>query len=294
MNAGCRADRHTRSQTGGGAVLYTSVTVSIVSLQIGPNVMPRSTQSIIHVPKTAELVAQQLRRRIVRNELTEGDALPPEAQLMEEFGVSRPTLREAFRVLEAESLIIIRRGSRGGARVRTPDIGVAARYAALLLQHRGITVKDVYDARLALEPAAAGALAERRNNRAAIAQLQAVLDEEEATLDDRAAHGIASVKFHQKLVEVAGNDTIAILVGMLHEIIEEHIALVTSGPDESRPGTHPRRTREAGWKAHAKLIKLVRAGDGAAAEEFWRIHMEAAGKLLFRNLGAKTVVDLMG
>src|SRR5947207_2228594 len=100
------------------------------------------TTQQVRVPKTAELVAAQLRRQIVRGELKEGDALPPEAALMEQFGVSRPTLREAFRVLESESLISIRRGSRGGARVHTPNGEVAARHAGLLLQVRGTTLGD--------------------------------------------------------------------------------------------------------------------------------------------------------
>jgi DNA-binding FadR family transcriptional regulator len=50
----------------------------------------------------AELVADRIRRQIIRGEVRAGDALPPETALMESFGVSRPTLREAFRVLEAE------------------------------------------------------------------------------------------------------------------------------------------------------------------------------------------------
>ncbi len=80
----------------------------------------------VRVPKTAELVASSLRRQIIRRELVEGDALPPEADLMERFGVSRPTLREAFRVLESESLITVRRGSRGGAQIHAPDMTVPA------------------------------------------------------------------------------------------------------------------------------------------------------------------------
>src|SRR3954454_24717649 len=55
------------------------------------------------VRKTAELVARSLRRQIISGELGQGEALPPESALMEQFGVSRPTLREAFRVLESES-----------------------------------------------------------------------------------------------------------------------------------------------------------------------------------------------
>ena len=70
----------------------------------------------VRVPKVAELVAAEIRRLIVRGEVEEGAALLPESELMVEFGVSRPTLREAFRILESESLISVTRGSRGGAR----------------------------------------------------------------------------------------------------------------------------------------------------------------------------------
>jgi DNA-binding FadR family transcriptional regulator len=85
----------------------------------------------------AELVAQQLRRQIIRGELPEGAALPSEAALMTRFGVSRPTLREAFRVLESEGLINVRRGAHGGARVQVPSGEAAARYAGLVLEFRG-------------------------------------------------------------------------------------------------------------------------------------------------------------
>ena len=82
---------------------------------------------IVRAPKTAELIAGRLRRQIVRGELKEGDTLPPELALMGQFGVSRPTLREAFRILETESLICVRRGARGGAQVTAPELSVAAR-----------------------------------------------------------------------------------------------------------------------------------------------------------------------
>src|ERR1700728_1431307 len=114
---------------------------------------------LIRVPKAAELVVAELRREIIRGELAEGDPLPPEADLMARFGVSRPTLREAFRVLESESLITIRRGAKGGARVQPPGREVAARYAAFTLEYRGVTLRDVYVARAALEVPSVGKLA---------------------------------------------------------------------------------------------------------------------------------------
>jgi DNA-binding FadR family transcriptional regulator len=248
----------------------------------------------IRVPKTAELVADRLRRQIVRGELSEGDALPPETQLLEQFGVSRPTLREAFRVLEAESLISVRRGSRGGARVHAPDVAVAARYAALLLQVKGATLKDVYDARIILEPPAAGLVA-RRATKSDIDRLQAALDAEASAVDDRVSHGEAATHFHETMIRLAGNRTLAVLAGMLHEIIVHHTYYSTStatGLDDCEADSS--RDERRATRAHARLLELVRAGDADGAEEFWRVHMEAAGQLLLREHGAKTVVDVMG
>ena len=110
----------------------------------------------MRLPKMAELIADRLRRQIVRGELREGDALPPESELLERFDVSRPTLREAFRVLESESLITVRRGAHGGARVQVPNIDVAARFAGFILEHRETTLDDVYQSRILIEPPIVG------------------------------------------------------------------------------------------------------------------------------------------
>src|SRR4051812_37630471 len=163
----------------------------------------------VHVPKTAELVAGHIRRQIVRGQLHEGDALPPETALMEEYTISRPTLREAFRILESEGLITVRRGARGGARVQEPSTDVAARYAGLVLQHRGATVADVLAARVIVEPPAAHMLASRRDRVAVAKQLQARLDD----LDpDSAAH---FHEFNALVVELTDNQTLILLTAML-------------------------------------------------------------------------------
>jgi DNA-binding FadR family transcriptional regulator len=102
---------------------------------------------LVRAPKTSELIAAQLRRQIVLGVVKPGEKLPPETRLMEQFGVSRPTIREAFRILETERLIVVRPGSRGGAQVVAPDLTAAARYFGLLLQLQGTTIDDVYEAR---------------------------------------------------------------------------------------------------------------------------------------------------
>src|ERR1700741_5250437 len=104
----------------------------------------------IHVPKTSEIVADKIRAQIVRGELNESDTLPPEGQLMETLGISRPTLREAFRILEAEGVISVVRGSRPGAKVHKPSVDLVSRYAGYVLQSQGTTIADLYQARLAI------------------------------------------------------------------------------------------------------------------------------------------------
>jgi GntR family transcriptional repressor for pyruvate dehydrogenase complex len=71
-------------------------------------------------PRLADLIAEKLRDQVRRGILRPGDRLPPEAELMRQFGVSRPTLREALRMLEHDELISVHRGMRGGASVRVP------------------------------------------------------------------------------------------------------------------------------------------------------------------------------
>ncbi len=107
------------------------------------------------VPKTAELLARDLRNRIVRGELKDGETLPSEADLVAQFSVSRPTLREALRILESESLLTVTRGSRGGPRIHLPNPRHAARHFGLVLQSRGTTLGDIYQARLLIEPSCA-------------------------------------------------------------------------------------------------------------------------------------------
>jgi DNA-binding FadR family transcriptional regulator len=243
----------------------------------------------VRVPKTAELVASHLRGQIVRGELQEGDALPPESALMERFGVSRPTLREAFRVLESEALISVRRGARGGARVHTPNGDVAARYAGLVLQFRGATLTDVYEARKAIEMPAVRSLA-RRHPEAAMKRLEANIVEMQENIDDPGEVIRVQEEFHLLLVELAENRTLAILEEMIHHIIELH-----SESYIERWGAAPfvQKGAKAGAKAHERFLAMLRAGDVAGAEDLWSRHLDEGSEYVLRGSDAKTVLDLL-
>jgi len=243
----------------------------------------------VRVPKTAELVAAQLRRQIVRGDLVEGDALPPEAALMEQFGVSRPTLREAFRVLESEALISVRRGAHGGARVHTPNGDVAARYAALVLEHRGTTLADIFEARDVIEAPCVGLLAARRND-SDLARLRVGLTEAEEVLEDPNRIVRAHSAFHGLVVELAGNKTLIVLSEMLRQIIDLAVSNVAA---DAGTTANRRATRKA-QRAHEKLVELIDAQQAEEAEAHWRGHLMEADEYVLGGPGPKPVLDLLG
>jgi DNA-binding FadR family transcriptional regulator len=242
----------------------------------------------IRTPKTAEVVAAKLRRQIVNGELVDGDFLPSETELMVHFGVSRPPLREAVRVLESEGLLEVRRGSRTGARVCVPGPEIVARPATLLLELSGAMLSDVMNARIAIEPLAARMLAERGSAEAED-ELRELIESLPPSTDAQAvAH--AAAHLHRRIIELSGTPTLAIVAGMLHDITERHIrASIHGAADHTVPKGEYTRLR----RSFLRLLDLVVAGDGAGAERHWRKHMETSGALLMTGLEQTRVQDLM-
>lgn len=250
------------------------------------------SRDAVRPQKMADIVAARIRQMIARGELREGDWLPTEPDLMIRFGVSRPTLREAFRLLEADSLISIRRGPPGGARVHLPGPEAAAPIFGLLLTLQGTTLSDVYEARRVIEPPAARRLAEDGSD-ADHDELAAELDKVKAALDEPTTFAMETVRFHQRIVELAGNRTLATVIGMLEEIMSRHIAALYDEPSGTAEGMRARNRRAV--RAYERLVELVRARNGDAAEEFWRKHMESAGRYIFASKRAlQQVVDVLG
>ena len=245
-------------------------------------------ESVYRVPKAAELVAAKIRRQIVNGELAEGTALPPEAELVTRYGVSRPTLREAFRILESELLIVVRRGVKGGALVQTPSIDVAARSAHALLQYRGATLADIHQARIMLEPQAAALLAERRDPDA-LAALVAAHEQEQAAGSDAEIVRLGG-GFHRVVVEQSGNRTLLLLSAMVQQIIDLQAARRQALADT---GKVARRHRTQGHADHGRLVELVRAGAANEAERFWRQHLERVRGWLLDEADAATVLELV-
>lgn len=262
---------------------------------VGSNGVQRVGRTV-RVPKTAELIATQLRRQIIQGGLKEGEALPPEIQLMEKYGVSRPTLREAFRILETETLISVRRGARGGAQVTTPDPSVVARYVGLLLQIQGTTLDDVYEARMVSEPACAALLAQRRTKQDLVDlrnHTEALREEVHAGEDgvpDLGRWLDLARGFHRMVAQRSGNKTLAVQCVVLQDIMASHLP---DGSADGLEGEEGEKYFRRTLRSYTRLANLVEARDAEGSKKHWENHMKAAVKPLYQSdAKSKPLVDL--
>jgi GntR family transcriptional repressor for pyruvate dehydrogenase complex len=230
-------------------------------------------------PKAGEQIAAILRSEIVSGRVADGERLGSGDELLERFGVSRPTLREALRVLEAESMITIERGTYGGVIARRPDERYTQRAVMTVLESRGVTLADVYECRTIIEPASARRLAESKGRKANVRKLEAVIDLEEQSIDDPTEFAANNVKFHELLVAASGNQTLVLLAEVLHEIVEQAVTQLTER-DGTAKGLARRRS---GIEGQRRLLELISAGEGAEAEEYWREYMRMVGSIMLRG-----------
>jgi DNA-binding FadR family transcriptional regulator len=218
-------------------------------------------------PKMADRVATVLRRMFIRGEIAEGAMLPPASELMEQFGVSRPTLREAFRVLESESLVKIERGVHGGARVTRPRRETLARLAGLILEYDNVTLRDLFDARITIEVPMAVQLAEQANP-STIAQLERIIERESQIVGGgESPHALND--FHTAIARLNGNRTLELMSDMLYHLIEKaHRSL------QPMEGARAEQATRRSSKTHQMLLDLIKAGDADGAGELWLQHLK--------------------
>lgn len=217
--------------------------------------------------KTHELVAEQLRRRIMNGELRIGQRLPPEDELNQHFGIARTTLREALRVLESQGLLEIRRGRGGGPVITKPDLEPAATALAIALQLEGATVGHLYEVRRMIEPDAAGKLAHKHTD-ADMAALNRAIDKAKIAADanDTGAFGEAAASVHETLLERAANPALSIISQLLHDLVWRYYA--------DRAAAASQQLMRRAVRSYRRLVTYIEDGDVLGATVHWRSQMD--------------------
>jgi GntR family transcriptional regulator, transcriptional repressor for pyruvate dehydrogenase complex len=228
-----------------------------------------------HQPRLAELVAEVLKGRIVRGELPDGALLPRQEDLLHEFRVGRPTLREAMRVLEAEGLITIRRGNRGGATVHAPRVGSAAYSVGLVMQSRGVEMADLRGALQAIEPVCAGLCAARADRYETVLPVLRALHQRALDMvTDPVQFTVTSRQFHEGLVDSCGNETLKVVVGTL-DLIWASREQEWARDTHHGGGFPDYRHRVRDMKAHERIIRCIEDGDVDGAKRRAGLHLES-------------------
>ncbi|HEX7097536.1 MAG TPA: FCD domain-containing protein [Acidimicrobiales bacterium] len=227
----------------------------------------------IRPARTAELVADELRTRILRGDLRDGERLPKEDELRELFRVSKASMREALLILETEGLITVRRGTGGGSVVRLPTPENAAWTLGVVLNAQAGTVDEVGEALRMLEPQCAVLCAARPDRHEAVVPVLRDLHEQmRDSLDDGVTAVEMSRRFHEAIVEHCGNRALTLVTGALERLWSAHERAWAERTMTEGQFPDIEERRDA-LRHHAEVLALIEAGDPRAGEVL-RQHLE--------------------
>jgi DNA-binding FadR family transcriptional regulator len=210
--------------------------------------------------KTSERVALAIVQDIVVEGLHTGDRLLLEPAMMERYGVSRASLREALRLLEVQGLIHLKPGPGGGPLVGSVDPVNLARSATLYFRLGAATYDQVLEAQVMFEPICAELAARHPDRRS---EMEPYFDS--ALPSDEAEYRHVTVGFHRAVYRLATNPVITLLTQAVTHIVTSHI-VTTMDPVELRPTI---------MDEHATLARAIAAGHASRARRLMGEHFAA-------------------
>ncbi|WP_312858035.1 FadR/GntR family transcriptional regulator [Pseudonocardia pini] len=226
--------------------------------------------SPMEVPKASDVLANELRERILSGEYPEGTPLPPERELVVQTRMSRTTVREALRILEVQGLIRIKAGRAGGAFVQKPGEESVASSLDLLIRGRQLRLASVHETREAIEPSCARLAALHRTS-GDLRRLE-VTNEEIAASADLDDFLRANVDWHIAVATAGHNE---ILTGIMMALSR---AIYTATNTE---GFINAEVRDITVRAHRSVTRAIkeRDADAAVRRMMRHVHSYAAAAL---------------
>lgn len=239
---------------------------------------PRLRLNSMRLPKAAEVLSSQIKNEIISGKYPAGAMLPSETEMALQLNLSRPTVREALRLLESEGLVSIRPGPRGGPRVERPSSMTVTRSLTTLFQYERVSLAELLEARRAIEPACARVAAGSATPED-IEALKTSVERMRASLDDDAVFWTENANFHVALAEAGNNTVLNTLMVSLRELIYEFTAGLHIAPEE----------RMETVTEHTAIMQAIAAKDPAAAGRAAEAHLasfETRLKQVFNDLDA--------
>jgi GntR family transcriptional repressor for pyruvate dehydrogenase complex len=223
--------------------------------------------------RTYELVLDRIEAQIVSGALSAGERLPPERELASMLGVSRPAVREALRILEAQGAIRsqVGKGPDSGTTIDRLPSDALARLLRLHVALGSFPIEDVVETRVVLERASV-MLACRNARPRDLARMRADLEAMEAPEVDRDTFNERDTDFHVALADAGGNRLMSDVTRAIRESVRMPIlAGFSSMPETGKQGWPSVRD---GLRAdHRAIFAAVEAGHAEAAAERMEAHI---------------------
>jgi len=214
-----------------------------------------------------EQVAERIRAAILDKSLSADERLPPERELATQFGVSRTTLREALRHLQAQGLLAAR-GRTSPMRPADPEAALSCFREALsnVVQLRNVSLPDLLELRLAIETAALVRAAQSPVSER-LAEARAALETMRNPRISRADFYEADVEFHAALVAASGNQALWLVMLAVKDSMRHYL-------DQTMRGRSFSKLRAQIVVEHERMLLAVEAGDTKNLAARLRQHLE--------------------
>lgn len=216
---------------------------------------------------SSQQIAKEIRRYIVQQRLGPNERLGTEAELAREFGVSRPTLREALRLLGSSHLVRATRGPGGGVFVAgTENEGIGRNLSesiATMLEADSVSLLELVEARIHLEVPLAGLAAANATD-------ETVAELERAIADARGHHQasdefrLADARFHGIIARTAGNELLRAFTSWTLDVLQPHLVARVGGAIDG----------DLILRQHRDVVRAIRQRRPMAAQRAMRRHLE--------------------
>lgn len=209
--------------------------------------------------KTTDIIIEKIRTAILEGKLRPGDKLPPEKELGNQFGVSRQTMRESLRALEHMGLIILKKGSGGGAFIVEVERQVATQNLANYLYFKNLTIENLSELRRLLEPHAARCAAELMSAEG-LGSLEVINRATGRAIEDRNWSQVTlyEIEFHRQIAAQTNNPILILMLDFIETLLDDFKKILQPDPD----------FMNAVLSSHKIIFRSIknRDGDTASAE----------------------------
>lgn len=227
-------------------------------------------------------IVEQIEQAIARGELKAGERLPSERELVAQFGASRPTVREALRVLESDGVVRSRPGDPHGPEILPYSPDGLAKQMTRLAQVEKMSIAELVAFRMILD-GSANLLAARLRSEEELAAMERTIAVMEAAIDkgyDEFSE--ADVAFHDTIALASRNSLIQVCNKVVRGVV---LSLISDKVARSR---NSKALMRESLEHHREVLDAIRAGDGAEAARISRENLYAyyAGYVPGKDRGA--------